>query len=184
MLNTITTSRRGFMQLSATSAAALTLGASVAGLTGCSKVPTANGYKVLRPGDIEILRAVAPVILSGSYPGSLVADGEAVLLRSLDKVVLTLQDYARSQLVMLFDALQVAPIRALMGAPWTAWSDMQPADIEAFLQDWKTSRIQLKRMGYASLCKLVTMCWYSQPSTFAFSGYPGMPQRIPASDPV
>ncbi len=61
---------------------------------------------------------------------------------------------------------------------------MQPADIEAFLQDWKTSRIQLKRMGYASLCKLVTMCWYSQPSTFAFSGYPGMPQRIPASDPV
>ena len=77
MLNTITTSRRGFMQLSATSAAALTLGASVAGLTGCSKVPTANGYKVLRPGDIEILRAVAPVILSGSYPGSLAADGEA-----------------------------------------------------------------------------------------------------------
>ena len=179
MLNTITTNRRGFMQLSATSAAALTLGASVAGLTGCSKVPAANGYKVLRPGDIEILRAVAPVILSGSYPGSLAADGEAVLLRSLDKVVLTLQDYARSQLVMLFDALQVAPVRALMGAPWTGWSDMPAADIEAFLQDWKT-----RRMGYASLCKLVTMCWYSHPSTFAFSGYPGMPQRIPAGDPA
>lgn len=180
MLKTITTTRRGFMQLSASSAAVLTLGASIAGLTGCSKAPVASGYKVLRPGDIEILRAVAPVILSGSYPGSLAADGEAVLLRSLDKVVLTLQDYARGQLVMMFDALQVAPVRLAMGAPWASWSEMPADDIEAFLHSWKTSRIQLKRMGYASLCKLVTMCWYSQPSTFAFSGYPGMPQKIPA----
>src|SRR5690606_17454634 len=162
MLKTITTTRRGFMQLSASSAAALTLGASVAGLTGCSKVPAADGLKVLRPGGIEILRAVAPVILSGSYPGSLAADGEAALLRALDTLVLTLQDYARSQLEMLFDALQVAPVRLAMGAPWASWSEMPADDIEAFLHSWKTSRIQLKRMGYASLCKLVTMCWYSQ----------------------
>src|SRR5690606_21595482 len=124
MHTTTTTTRRGFMQLSASSAAVLTLRASIAGLTGCSKAPVASGYKVLRPGDIEILRALAPVILGGSYPGSLAADGEAVLLRALDTLVLTLQDYARSQLVMLFDALQVAPVRAAMGAPWASWNEM------------------------------------------------------------
>src|SRR5690606_38757776 len=159
MLKTITTTRRGFMQLSASSAAVLTLGASIAGLTGCSKAPVTSGYKVLRPGDIEILRALAPVILSGSYPGSLAADGEAVLLRSLDKVVLTLQDYARGQLVMMFDALQVAPVRLAMGAPWASWSEMPAADIEAFLHSWKTSRIQLKRMGYRSEERRVGKEW-------------------------
>ncbi|UZK04651.1 hypothetical protein GAY96_12405 [Venatoribacter cucullus] len=180
MLKTITTTRRGFMQLSASSAAVLTLGASIAGLTGCSKAPVASGYKVLRPGDIEILRALAPVILSGSYPGSLQDKAPDTLLHALDSLVLTLQDYARSQLVMMFDALQVAPVRLAMGAPWASWSEMPADDIEAFLHSWKTSRIQLKRMGYGSLCKLLTMCWYSQPATFALTGYPGMPQKIPA----
>src|SRR5690606_4203323 len=106
MLNTITATRRGFMQLVARSGAVLALGAYIGGLTGCSNAPVDSGYNVLRPGDIEILRALAPVILGGSYPGSLQDKAPDTLLHALDSLVLTLQDYARSQLVMLFDALQ------------------------------------------------------------------------------
>ncbi len=177
MLNT---SRRGFLQLSASSAAALTVGASLAGLTGCSKVPAAEGYKLLRAGDIEFLSALAPVILNKSYPGTLAADAPVRLTQALDTLIGTLEDYSRSQLIQLLDVMQVAPIRAAMGAQWGGWSEASAGQIEAFLQDWKTSSIQLKRMGYGSLCKLLTMCWYSQPETFVSSGYPGAPKKIPA----
>jgi len=108
------TSRRGFLQLSASSAAALTVGASLAG-TGCSKVPAAEGYKLLRAGDIEFLSALAPVILNKSYPGTLAADAPVRLTQALDTLIGTLEDYSRSQLIQLLDVMQVAPIRAAMG---------------------------------------------------------------------
>lgn len=174
----ITTTRRGFMQLSATSAAVLAAGATFASLTGCSKAPAVSGYKVLREGDIEFIKALAPIMLAGSYPGTLGPEnGSERLLKTFDNVVGTLQEYSQGQLLMLFDVMQSAPIRLAMGAPWTTWSQAQPEDIEAFLQSWKTSMIPLKRMGYGSLIKLFSISWYSQPETFVTSGYPGMPKR-------
>lgn len=175
---TITTTRRGFMQLSATSAAVLAAGASFASLTGCTKAPTATGFKVLRESDFEFLMALAPVMLSDSYPGILGPEkGSERLLKALDNLINTLQDYSRSQLMLLLDVMQSAPIRLAMGAPWSTWSEAKPEDIDAFLQSWKTSMIPLKRMGYGSLIKLISISWYSQPETFVSTGYPGMPKR-------
>ncbi len=174
----ITTSRRGFMQLSATSAAFLAAGASFASLTGCTKAPVASGYKVLRNTDFEFITAIAPVVLGGSYPGVLGPEkAPEVLLKAVDNLVVTLQEYAQSQLIMMFDVMQSAPLRVAMDAPWSTWSEATAEDIERFLQGWKTSMIPLKRMGYGSLVKVLTMCWYSQPETFISSGYPGMPKR-------
>lgn len=176
----IKTTRRGFMQLSAGSAAALTVLGSAAGLSGCSKQPPASGFKVLRNDDVEFLSALAPVILSDSYPGALGELAQPRLMQSLDSLISTLQQYSQSQLMLLLDVLQVAPVRLVMGAQWGSWRDASAEDIDAFLNSWKSSSLQLKRMGYGSLCKLLTMCWYMQPETFALSGYPGPPQKIPA----
>ena len=174
----IKTTRRGFMQLSATSAAMLTVGASISSLSGCTKVPAATGYKILRPGDLEFLKALAPVILSNGYPGPLGAEAEERLLRSLDRLIGTLQEYARSQLILMLDIMQYPPIRIFAGARWKTWSEMSHEEVEAFLNEWKFSMIQLKRMGYGSLCKLFSMCWYREPENFILSGYPGMPKHI------
>lgn len=176
---TLSTSRRGFMQLGAASMAVLSLGAGFASLTGCSKAPAVSGFKILRPGDLEFFAAIAPVILSGSYPSRLpLEEAQQRLLHELDSLISTLQDYAQSQLIMLLDVVQSAPLRVAMDAQWAGWKDASAADIEGFLQGWKTSKIPIKRMGYGSLCKLLCMCWYKQPETFAITGYPGMPKKI------
>lgn len=177
---TITTTRRGFMQLSATSAAMLTVGASFASLSGCTRTPPASGFNSLRPGDIEFLTALAPVILHDSYPGVLAEQAQARLMLALDRLIGTLQEYAKEQLMMLLDVMQYAPLRLVMGAPWRRWSEMNAEAIEDFLAEWKHSSIQLKRMGYGSLCKMVCICWYKEPENFVFSGYPGMPKHIPS----
>ena len=174
----LSTTRRGFMQLSATSTAVLAMGASFASLTGCTKAPVVSGYKILRSSDLEFITAVAPVILGGSYPGRLEPEkARELLLKTVDNLVVTLQEYARSQLVLLFDVMSSAPLRVAMGGPWADWSDATDADVERFLQGWKNSMIPIKRMGYGSLVKVIAMCWYSQPETFMTSGYPGMPRR-------
>ncbi|MFY9180001.1 MAG: hypothetical protein WAO12_09540 [Venatoribacter sp.] len=176
---TLETSRRGFMQLGATSMAVLTMSAGFASLTGCTKSPMPEGYKILRQNDIDFLSALAPVMLSDSYPGNMEPEvAKELLMKSLDRLIGTLQEYARSQLELLLMTMQSGPIRIFADAQWADWKDATTEDVEGFLQGWKHSWIPLKRMGYSSLCKIFAMCWYMNPETFASTGYPGMPKKI------
>lgn len=174
-------SRRGFMKLSAGSAAALSVGSSVALMTGCSRQPDSNsGYTILTADDVEFITALAPVILMQSYPGTLGMEKGAVrLTKKVDELINTLGEYSKAQLSQLFTIMSSAPLRLVVGAPVGDWKDASAEDIEAFLQAWRTSSLGIKNMGYGSLCKIITMCWYSQPESFAATGYPGPPKKIP-----
>ena len=174
-------SRRGFMKLSASSAAVLSMGSGLAMMTGCSRQPDSNGgYTFLTADDIEFVNAIAPVILLQAYPASLtLEDAQLRLTRKLDELINTLQQYSKDQLSQLFGIMSSAPLRLAVGAPVGGWKDAPAEDIESFLNSWKDSSLAIKNMGYASLCKLVTMCWYSQPESFIASGYPGPPKKIP-----
>jgi len=83
----------------------------------------------------------------------------------------------------LFDALSIAPIRFAMGGPWVRWQEASVDQVNDFLVSWRDSSLQLKRMGYVSLAKLVGICWYAQPENYASIGYPGPPTKIPV-EPV
>jgi len=56
---------------------------------------------------------------------------------------------------------------------------MSPEQINDFLIGWRDSMIQPKRMGYVSLSKLIGISWYAQPESYASTGYPGPPTKIP-----
>lgn len=174
---TFKTSRRGFLQLSATGSAMLALGGGAASLSGCSQQPAAEGYRHLRHADVAFFSALAPIILAGSYPGSLGEQAERMVLLSLDEKINSLHYYARQELMTLLNIMQVAALRVMVGAPWADWPNAQPEDIEAFLEHWRNSRLNLKRMGYGSLCKLMCMSWYVLPENFHSTGYPGMPKK-------
>src|SRR5690554_8099639 len=65
--------------------------------------------------DFEFITAIAPVVLGGSYPGVLGPEkAPEVLLKAVDNLVVTLQEYAQSQLIMMFDVMQSAPLRVAM----------------------------------------------------------------------
>lgn len=175
------TTRRGFLQLGLMGTATLALGSTVATLTGCATPFEQNTkFKFLKPDDREIFAALIPEVLSQSFPGEL-NENTAMrrILLALDDLIYTLQYQNQSQMRMMFNALSVAPIRIFAGASWTSWKDMSPEQINDFLVDWRDSSIQLKRMGYVSLTKLINISWYSQPESFAATGYPGPPIKIP-----
>ena len=175
------TTRRGFLQLGLMGTATLALGSTVATLTGCASTLERNSsFKFLTPDDRAFLSALIPQVLSKSFPGDL-SEKSAMrrVLLSLDNVIYSLKYNNRHQMRMMFDALAMAPIRVIAGASWADWEDMSPKQVNDFLIGWRDSSIQLKRMGYVSLTKLINIGWYSQPESFASTGYPGPPVKIP-----
>ena len=175
------TTRRGFLQLGLMGTATLALGSTVATLTGCASTLERNSsFKFLTTDDRAFLSALIPQVLSKSFPGDL-SEKSAMrrVLLSLDDVIYSLKYNNRHQMRMMFDALAMAPIRVIAGASWADWEDMSPKQVNDFLIGWRDSSIQLKRMGYVSLTKLINIGWYSQPESFASTGYPGPPVKIP-----
>lgn len=175
------TTRRGFLQLGLMGTATLALGSTVATLTGCATPLEKNSsFKFLQPEDREFFAALIPQVLSQSFPGEL-SEKSAMqrMLLSLDDLIYTLQYHNRHQMRLMFDALSMAPVRVLAGASWSGWKDMSPEQVNDFLYDWRDSSISLKNMGYMSLTKLIGISWYSQPESFAATGYPGPPVKIP-----
>lgn len=177
------TTRRGFLQLGMMGTATLALGSTVATLSGCASSLEAkpnSEFKFLNASDREIFSALSPVVLSDGFPGELNHDAAMNrLLLALDDLMFSLQYHNKTQMRQLFDALSIAPLRVIAGAPWTDWKDMEEKQINDFLIGWRGSRFQLKRLGYVALSKLITICWYSQPESFVSTGYPGPPTKIP-----
>jgi hypothetical protein len=153
----------------------------VATLSGCTTQLEQGGeYKFLQPNDREFFAALIPVVLNKSFPGELSHDAAMKrALLALDDLIYTLQYHNRIQMRQLFDALSMAPIRVAAGASWANWKDMSPKQIDDFLVGWRDSSLQMKRMGYVSLSKLIGISWYSQPESFVTTGYPGPPTKIP-----
>ncbi len=175
------TTRRGFLQLGLMGTATLAFGSAVATLTGCTTQLEQGGeYKFLQPNDREFFAALIPAVLNKSFPGELSHDAAMKrTLLALDDLIYTLQYHNRIQMRQLFDALSMAPIRLAAGASWANWKDMNPKQIDDFLVGWRDSSLQMKRMGYVSLSKLIGISWYSQPESFVTTGYPGPPTKIP-----
>jgi hypothetical protein len=179
----VNSSRRDFFKVSLLGSAALLIGSGLSTLVlakpNKEALPKLN---FLRPSDAEFLLALAPVILKGNFPGILALKADKRLLYAIDKQLTSLNERSRNQLRRLFDLLTSSTLRYLAGAAINDWSTAPSEQIESFLQGWKNSMFSLKRTGYASLGKLLTISWYAQPENYQQAGYPGPPKVYPPQD--
>jgi len=181
----LSTSRRGFLQLSLTSSISLSLASGLVSTLVPALVPAKAEasestekleYRFLTPSSAEFLAALFPVVLAKT---SLNKDENNALLMALDKMIFQFNAFNQKQMQQLFDVMAYAPVRFVAGAPWANWPEASHEDIQSFLVGWRDSRFELKRMGYLSLCKLINLCWYARKESFAQTGYPGPPVKIP-----
>ncbi len=158
--------RRGLLKFSL--GATLFLGG--ASLVGCSAETPATGFRILRDGDLPMLRAVTPAVLAGTG-----APVEAVLAR-LDEALASLSPEMLKLTRQLFDVLALPLTRGPLTGVWGAWEQASPQRIEDFLLRWRDSSLNLLRQGHASLLQLLLMAWYSLPAAWGTCGYPGPPK--------
>ena len=127
-----------------------------------------------------IIAALVPAILAGVLP----AAGEArqkAIVQTVDGVgvaIAGLSAAAQKELAELFALLGFAPARVLLAGLWPRWEEASAADIAAFLQGWRTSRLGLLRSAYAALHDLVLGAWYGTPEAWPAIGYPGPPEIL------
>ena len=127
-----------------------------------------------------IIGALVPAILAGALPEAGEARGKAVA-RTVDGVgvaIAGLSAPAQKELAELFTLLGFAPARVLLAGLWPRWEEASTADIAAFLQGWRTSRLGLLRSAYAALHDLILGAWYGTPEAWPAIGYPGPPEIL------
>ncbi|UVM56220.1 twin-arginine translocation pathway signal protein [Pseudomonas sp. B21-012] len=165
-------SRRGLLKFSLGASAFLATAGLGASLSGCSAQTPASGFITLRENDLPILHALIPVVLAGTQA----ADNREALLRGLDNKLAALSPAMLNLTRQLFDVLAMALTRGPLTGIWGSWDNASSVQIEAFLQRWQDSSLNLLRMGHASLLQLLHMAWYELPQSWAHCGYPGPPK--------
>lgn len=165
-------SRRRLLTFSLGASAFLATAGLGASLSGCSAQSPAGGFIILRQSDLPILRALIPVVLAGtSAPDNL----ESVLQR-LDNKLASLSPAMLKLTLQLFDVLALPVTRGPLTGIWGRWENTSSEHIQAFLQRWENSSLNLLQMGHASLLQLLQMAWYEMPESWAHCGYPGPPK--------
>jgi hypothetical protein len=126
----------------------------------------------------EILGAIAPVLLAGALPvdpaqrSSVLAD----VTIGVKAVVAAFPPAMASEVSDLFRLLDIRIARRLLTGVSTGWHDADPADVKAFLERWRWSRIALLQTGYFALHDLVLGASYANEATWAAMRYPGPPK--------
>jgi hypothetical protein len=131
-----------------------------------------------------IVHAIAPSMLGNllADPGSGPAAGASRDGNALDEVVRDalagmdgLPPHARIELGRLFALLAFAPARLFAAGLASSWDTASRADIDAVLDTWRDSRLELRRAAYDALHSLILGAWYGNPRAWARIGYPGPP---------
>ena len=168
-------SRRGLLKFSLGASAFLATAGLGASLSGCSSSTAANGFVILRSGDLLFLRALIPVMLEGAVAAEKMPASVDQTLHSLDNSLNHLSPEMLKLTQQLFDVLGMAVTRGPLTGIWGSWENASADEIRHFLDRWENSSLGLLRMGHSSLMQLVMMAWYSRAESWAHCGYPGPP---------
>lgn len=178
MLNTtanVDVSRRGFLKLSATAAATLTVLSLSANLTGCSSEQASTGFLVLRQEDIVCLSELLPVLYSGAIPSAQMHSHVQAALTAIDQNLAHFSPSMRKLTLKLFNTLNNPLTRGPLTGVWGSWTQASTLEIKQFLSRWQNSRFDLLKMGHNALLQLAMLAHYGQPTAWQHCGYPGPP---------
>ncbi|MDX1452753.1 MAG: hypothetical protein R3183_09365 [Oleiphilaceae bacterium] len=181
-------SRRQLIKRGAMGSLVLASASSASFLSGCaSKIvkPPFNTqehavYQFLNRDDVLMISAIAPVIIDTHWPSEAEPAKAArdTLLQRVDTFITRLGDHNMHEIRQLFDLLNQRITRGLTTGLWAPWPQQEPAAIENFLNDWKSSRFALFNNAYNALTDIIGFSWYSAPQHSTAFGYAGPPAYL------
>lgn len=156
----------------------------VLGLTGAVALAAAGAWTWLRrPRDAHaadeaatIVAAIVPAMLEGALPGGL--ERTAAIRETVDGVgraIAGLPPATRTELEHLFALLAIPIGRRVFAGVEAPWREASQAEVERFLDVWRTSGWSLKRSAYDAFHQLIIAAWYGNPRSWGAIGYPGPP---------
>lgn len=166
-------SRRSLLKLGLGASAMLATAGFTATLSGCSSDAPASGFQVLRDSDIPLLTAVMSALV-GPHPARNETNLKAAVAQ-LDTTLSWTSPRVQKQVTDLFGLLSMGLTRGPLTGIWGSWDNATDAEVQAFLQRWRDSRLEMLRQGHSALNQLLQMAWYALPVSWDAAGYPGPP---------
>lgn len=162
--------RRTWLKLGLASAAGLALAGG-----GLALLRPAMARGRLLAGGQAVFRAVGAAVLDGGLPVEATAREVALrgLLARLDDTLAALAPATQVELAQLLALLASAPGRLALAGLAPDWGAASVAQVQAALQDMRTSRIALRQQAYFALRDLSAAAYFSDRSTWGQLGYPG-----------
>lgn len=166
------TTRRSFLKIGILGAITLAAGGAIyRGVRGPAPLK-----RYLLDGDARaVLHAVIPSMLGPALPADPAARADAIAAATtrVQGAIAGLPLATQKEVQDLFGLLALAPARRLLAGVSDGWPDATPAQVDAFLQSWRTHRIGMLQTAYLAMHDLILGGWYADPSTWAAIGYPG-----------
>lgn len=166
------TNRRTFLKVGALGALALAAGGGIYRYTH----PPGPQQRFVLDGEARAaLDAIIPAMLAGALPAEAGARAQAVSANTerVHQAILGLPLNAQQELQDLFGLLALGPARRVLTGVAGGWSAARPAEVSAFLQEWRFHRLSMLQTAYHGLHDLIIGSWYADPSTWEAIGYPG-----------
>lgn len=169
--------RRQLLKTGMAGTVALATAGWYAGFTA-SPALASGGATFIRPQDEALARAVIQAFVGWTLPAEPAARKAAV-----DEAVRTVNGYfgsftpaVQEEAQQAFDLLNIGLVRWLVAGVRNPWDQASPAQVNEFLEGFRTSRFATKRQIFQLLEGVATVGWYGQKASWAALGYPGPPQ--------
>ncbi len=136
----------------------------------------AYDYQFLTLDDRYVLFAIIPAMLGQALEKLEEKDFAMRLMQQIDQAIDFVTQSSQDELRQLFDLLANQLSRAYLAGVWSSWSRANVAAVSEFLNDWRTSFMNLLRSGYLGLHQIVMGAFYAQPQSWKAIDYPGPPK--------
>lgn len=167
---TLCATRRGFLRF-AGHGAALTALAQLPVIPGLAlATPARDGSRFFGAGETEILTQIAERMVFTGEPTS-VALRDTGCIDAIDALCSNLAPSVAGQVRMLLRAYEYGPL--FLDLSFSRFTRMSAEQQDASLRSWQTSRLALRRLGFAGMRNLCLYGFYSQPESWQAIGYAG-----------
>jgi len=139
-----------------------------------------GSLKVLSPKAYGTLLALIPHVLpvSKEFP----KPDDIQVAKRVDDLLALMHPADGAELAQALQVIENPVLGLLLDGRPQPFSVASAAAQAQTLQNWKSSRLAVRRTGYVALTGLIKSCYFSHPQTYAAVGYPGPPDlsQIPS----
>jgi hypothetical protein len=169
-------SRRSLLKRGLLGGALLAVGgAGVLAFRGTRRVALPpEGLRVFSPEQYAVLDALAHRMV-GTLPGWPTVEVVGVAL-AVDRIAQRTEPSVQAELKQLLGLFENALSGFLFGGWTSPFTALEAAAQDRVLQEWRDSRIAIRRTGYNALRTLVLAGYFQSPLTWKPMGYPGPPE--------
>ena len=167
-------SRRRFLKTGVLGALALS-GASFVGRSARASEQSAGSYAFFRGTDIALARAVLTSFVEAGLPKDPAARAAAIdeALAVADRYFSSFSPAVQADALQAFDLLNSWLVRRWIAGVRAPWESASTQEVNAFLEGFRTSRLDTLRQIYRLLEGMATVGWYGRPASWPQLGYPG-----------